>query len=236
MFCILLVPIVGNAQSAPYADTSAMEEYQEDEDSVYAAVDETPDSVIFRSTPDSAITRLQGMKEFVYANDPAYWKKEKEVSPKRSSWALFFLSVAFRYLLFAVFIIALIYLLFKVLTENKIILFKRKKKWSANSNEEEVEEQADLTNLISDAEQNGDFRLAARYRYVQLLQEMDSRQLIRMHADRTNWDYVSQLGAHPLNAKFKYLTYAYEYVWYGEFQLNSDQYAQLKTKFETFLH
>jgi hypothetical protein len=57
-----------------------------------------------------------------------------------------------------------------------------------------------------------------------------------MHSELTNWDYIRQMGTHPLNSKFRYLTHAYEYVWYGQFELGNEQYAQLRAKFETFFH
>jgi hypothetical protein len=232
VLCFLLLPFLVRAQSDFQADTLVQEEFEPEEDSPYSAVDREPDTVIYRSTPDSVIAQLQSQKDFAYANDAAYWKK---APPRRSSWGLFILSAAFQYLLFGLFIVVLIYVLFRLLSENKIILFKRNKKLSTPSGEEETPEQLDLTSLIADAEMSKHFRLAARYRYLHLLEAMDARQLIRKHPELTNWDYVRQLGTHPLSPKFRYLTHAYEYVWYGEFELNSDQYAQLRKNFETFL-
>ena len=232
VLCLLLLPFLVNAQSDFQADTISREVFEQAEDSAYSAVEREPDTVIFRSTPDSVIASLQNQQDFAYANDPAYWKKDP---PRRSPWALFILSTAFRYLLLGLFIVVLIYVLFRLLSKNKIILFKGNKKFRTPSGEGERPEQLDLSNLIADAEMNKHFRLAARYRYLQLLEAMDARQLIRKHAELTNWDYVRQLGTHPLSPKFRYLTHAYEYVWYGEFELNSDQYAQIRKKFETFL-
>ena len=57
-----------------------------------------------------------------------------------------------------------------------------------------------------------------------------------MHPELTNWDYIMQLGSHPLDQKFRYLTTAYEYTWYGEFELNNNQYDLIRKKFESFLH
>jgi hypothetical protein len=232
----MLLPILAGAQQDLPPDSTVQEEYESESDTSYSVSETVPDTVIFRSTPDTAIARLQGLKEFAYANDPAYWKREQERPLQRPGWALMFLSNAFQYLLFGLFITALIYLLFKILTENKILLFKRNKKFTADVLGQETLEQEDISNLIAEAEQGGNFRMASRYRYLQLLQEMDSRQLIRTHAELTNWDYVKQLGAHPLSAKFRYLTSAYEYIWYGEFELSSDQYGFLRKKFETFLN
>ena len=64
--------------------------------------------------------------------------------------------------------------------------------------------------------------------------EMDERKIITLNAQSTNWDYVNNLGGHPLKKQFLLLTRAYEYVWYGEFGLNNDQYGYLKTEFLQF--
>jgi hypothetical protein len=234
----MLIPMLGVAQSDLPADTTTIQEdYEPEEDTSYTTTEKAPDTVIYRSTPDSVITRLQQSKEFAYANDSAYWKKEVEEPPKESILMMVLFSAAFQIFLLILFVVVVMYFLLKVLTENKIILFRRKKKMTtATGEDEEAMLHQDLSSLIASAEQNNQFRLAARYRYMQLLQQMDSRELIRMQAELTNWDYVRQMGAHPLNEKFRYLTYAYEYVWYGEFELNSDQYGFLRKKFETFLN
>ena len=233
LILLVLLPCVLHAQSNDYADTTA-EEFEPAEDTIYTSVQQANDTTVFRATPDSTIARLQQLKEFAYANDPEYWEKEK--NPKRPGWGLIFLSAAFQYLLFGVFIIALLYILFKILADNKIILFKRKKTQVGVGGSEEVLEENDLSSLIGIAEQQGLFRLAARYRYMQLLENMNARQLIRMHSELTNWDYIRQMGTHPLTSKFRYLTLAYEYVWYGEFELGNEQYEQIRKKFETFFH
>ena len=95
--------------------------------------------------------------------------------------------------------------------------------------------ETDLGQLISEAEQNEQFRIATRYRFMKILQELDARNLVQLDKKRTNWDYVRQLSSHPLNRKFLYLTQAYEYVWYGEFDINHSQYDLLKLKFEQFI-
>jgi hypothetical protein len=202
-----------------------------------ATVDTTTvDSIVFRSVPDTTIARLKSSKEFEYANDPAYWKrKEEEVSGEDSN-SNFDPFQALRYLFVIVFIVVLVYAVWQILFQNKIVIFKRKKKFSSNEVEGEDAAQEDLPALISQAEHDSDFRLASRYRYLLLLQDLHARQLIRMHSELTNWDYVNQLGSNPLNDRFRFLTIAYDYIWYGEFQPSAQQYESLKKKFESFLH
>ena len=236
ILAILIFPIVAAAQSDQSSDSSVEERVTTDEDTTYSDEPATPDSMIFRAAPDSTIKRLQNEKAFAYANNPEYWRKKRENS-RNVSINLSPLSGLFSYLLIGVFIVVLVYVVFKLLSDNNIILFKRKKKIFGESIDLAAETNStDLFALIRTAEQNGAFRLATRYRYMWLLQELDTRQLIHMHPDLTNWDYIRQLDSHPLNQKFRYLTTAYEYTWYGEFELNNNQYDLIRKKFESFLH
>ena len=230
---LLACCVVTMAQSDFPAD-SIVTNIEAEQDTVYST-QSAGDSTTYRSTPDSTITRLQQMKAFEYANDPDYWKK-KEVAKPRSNEASQLFWTLFEYLLFGVFIVALLYILFRILADSKIILWKRKSRQVASQQGDNEIEEKDLLSLIAEAEQLQQFRLAARYRYMQLLEDLNTRQLIRLHGELTNWDYIRQMGAHPLTSKFRYLTFAYEYVWYGEFDLRDDQYAQLRNKFETFFH
>jgi hypothetical protein len=95
-----------------------------------------------------------------------------------------------------------------------------------------ISEEDNLDELIATAEQQGNFRQAVRYRYRKLLKDMDERKLIKLDAKRTNWDYVSSLSGNPLKKQFLLLTRAYEYIWYGEFNINNEQYEYVKTEFQ----
>lgn len=136
-----------------------------------------------------------------------------------------------------VLIIALfVFVLIRILLANNIISFRKNKKIDSESlNDEALLERTDLNTLIADAEKSENFRLATRYRFMKILQELEKRNLIQPDSKKTNWDYMRQMSNHPLLEKFRYLTTAYEYVWYGEFNINRSQYDFLKAKFEQFI-
>jgi hypothetical protein len=234
--CIILLSSHVFAQSAP-VDTTQDSASVVDEDSSFTETEKVRDTVIFRAVPDSTVWRLQHLKEFEYANDPTYWKKKKQdISTEEGDSASANFLRVLQYLLLGIFIVVVLYALLNVLIKNKMVLFKSAKKWNNDPGDEEYPELPDLPGLIATAEAQQHFRLAARYRYVLLLHQLNERQLINMHSELTNWDYVKQLANHPLSAKFRYLTTAYDYVWYGEFDLSSQQYEGLRKRFETFLN
>ncbi|HYE55190.1 MAG TPA: DUF4129 domain-containing protein, partial [Chitinophagaceae bacterium] len=195
------------------------------------------DTPVFRQVPDSAIRRLQRQKEFEYANDPEYWVKADEDDASsdgttyRRSWEDRISESWLRYVIFALLVGILLYAIVKIAISNKLILFKGTGP-SMTDEEQELLQQQNIRDLIAEAEQKQQFRLAVRYRYMQLLQDMDERQLIQLDAKSTNWDYVNRLGSHPLKKQFLLLTRAYEYAWYGEFEVNAEQYGFIKTEFE----
>jgi len=232
LFCVLFVSHYSFAQ----ADTTiSSTEAQVDTSSVATDTAEADapvvDSIIFRAIPDTTVERLKRQKEFAYANDPEYWRKQQ---PRSTRTTVSFQGL--EYVFLAIFVVVLIYIIVQILSKNRIVLFTKNKKFNEAYDAEENVEHTDLTTLINQAESARDFRLAARYRYLHLLNDLNERQLITLHSERTNWDYVRQMNKHPQYGKFRYLTLAYDYVWYGEIQPTVEQYQVLKKNFESFLY
>ena len=232
LFCALSIPHYSFAQDDT---TVSSTEAQVDTSAVTSDTAEADapavDSIIFRSVPDSTVARLKRQKEFAYANDPEYWKKP-EIRSTRST-------VSFKgieYVFLAIFVAVLVYIIVQILTKNRIVLFTKNKRFNVAYDVEENVEQTDIATLINQAESAGDFRMAARYRYLHLLNALNDRRLITVHNEKTNWDYVRQMNKHPQYGKFRYLTLAYDYVWYGEIQPTAEQYEVLKKNFESFLY
>lgn len=206
---------------------SVLDEEQNTEQSVAPL----PSPPVFRSVPDSVVQALKKKKDFAYANDPEYWKKEK---PRSNGWLAWLVSRNwFRYMILTVLALGLLFAIIKIALSNKLFITRSARK-SGNTEEDELLQKNNLPALIQEAEAKNNFRLAVRYRYMKVLQDMDERNIIQLNAQSTNWDYVKRLGSHPLKKQFLLLTRAYEYVWYGEFEVNSDQYGYLKTEFQQF--
>jgi hypothetical protein len=129
--------------------------------------------------------------------------------------------------------LVLLFVIVKIALSNKLFITRSSRK-SGIAEEDELLNKHNLPSLIQEAEAQNNFRLAVRYRYMKVLQDMDERKIIHLHAQSTNWDYVNSLGGHPLKKQFLLLTRAYEYVWYGEFEITGEQYSYLKTEFQQF--
>lgn len=92
--------------------------------------------------------------------------------------------------------------------------------------------EADFETLFKEAEQNGDTRQSVRLLYLWLLRKFTDRQVIQWNPEKTNIDYLVEIRDKALQEQFRYLSYLFNYIWYGEFSMNDEDY---KTVRETFL-
>lgn len=92
--------------------------------------------------------------------------------------------------------------------------------------------QQDFKKLIATAKQSHDKRLVIRYYYLWLLQKMTDRQLIEWDIEKTNSDYYREIKSAAAKDRFAYVSYLYDYVWYGEFELDDATYQKTCNAFE----
>ena len=213
-------------------------DYSDEDYSDTATEVHEPDTVTFRAVPDSVVTALQKRKEFEYANDPEYWmkNKKKEDSEARTigflEW-LFYnrgVKIAMYILLAAV----LLFAVYKIIINNNLFYRNAKNKLAATTVEEGIEMETDLESKIAKAIHVKDYRKAVRYLYVKSLRELDQKNLIRYHAQSTNYDYLAQVSEFKFAGKFSWLTQVYDYVWYGGFEMSDDQFDKVMKDFNDF--
>jgi hypothetical protein len=96
-------------------------------------------------------------------------------------------------------------------------------------------EHADIHALIKQAEDQNNFRLAIRYYYLLVLKTLSLKNHIKFEDDKTNAEYLAELESKPFEKDFSYISYLYNYIWYGKFNLDVTQYAKAKTNFTTLL-
>jgi hypothetical protein len=96
--------------------------------------------------------------------------------------------------------------------------------------------QTDFDSLISEAIRNKQFRLAIRYYYLQSLKKLTQKNKIDWHYDKTNLDYEREIENAELKNKFRYISYLYNYCWYGEFDLNEQEFKTGEQTFHNFLN
>ncbi|QNL50662.1 DUF4129 domain-containing protein [Olivibacter sp. SDN3] len=78
------------------------------------------------------------------------------------------------------------------------------------------------------------FRLAVRLLYLRSLKKLTDKHLIDWRPGKTNQAYIAEIDAKPTKTAFIGLTNQFEYVWYGDFQIQSQHFNQIREAFASF--
>ena len=91
----------------------------------------------------------------------------------------------------------------------------------------------DFDNLIEKAMQVSDYRLATRYYYLKTLKKLTHKGIIDWDPEKTNYDYYQEIKEEGIQKQFQYISYLYNYSWYGEFELDTTAYGEVKAAFHS---
>lgn len=69
--------------------------------------------------------------------------------------------------------------------------------------EENIVQSENIGELIASAVKDGDFRLAIRYYYLQLLRQLNQKELIKYEFQKTNSEYLNEIKADNLQLQLK---------------------------------
>lgn len=185
-----------------------------------------------------------------YKNDRDFDYQEK-VKVKEGAGLLAWISYYFQRLIYKilsnkylyntiVFILILFFVLivFLILTKTKLSsLFYRAKSTGKKLEFIEVEnniEESDLDMLIQQEIANKNFRKAVRYYYLKILKILNEKGMINWEPSKTNRDYYYELYNSGHENSFSKLSFAYEYVWYGDFEIGANEFLNIEGEFKNF--
>jgi len=235
----LLMAHTGSAQTNNYTDTSYTTE-TETESVPDVATEKTtvPEPFVYRQVPDSITQHLKKEKDFAYANDAGYWVKDPPPQQQRDFWDYFysfFQGTAIRTIAYSLLIAFFLFVIYRIIVVNKLFLFYSSKKIKKEAGEEAINIDDDnIDEKIQKALDAKDNRMAVRYMYLKALKLLNDRQWIHFHAEATNYEYVNEMSKHKLADDFRFLTRVYDYMWYGEFILNNEQFEIVLNNFKHF--
>lgn len=93
------------------------------------------------------------------------------------------------------------------------------------------EQTIDLQKLVQEHIQSGQYREAVRYLYLNSLAILHKAQIIKWEERKTNTDYIFEITDRTLKGTFKKVSYLYDYVWYGEFEPDQQQFEEMRKSF-----
>jgi hypothetical protein len=235
------VTTVVTQDSIYHTDVSSSENYEFKE--------QTGDSKIdTRKVPHDKVKQLKSNEEYWYVDQAPSGdressppgvnekgEKEKQQSIRRSrqinfpAWA--------RALFWIILIGGFTVLLIWFLATSDIRMFRKK----TNAIEEPIEEpttdnifEMNFEKEIQKAIEAKNFRLAVRLLYLRTLRDLSNRNLINYTHEKTNSEYLLQLGNTPYYKNFFKLTRNFDYTWYGQFELSQESFTLVQNDFSSF--
>lgn len=99
--------------------------------------------------------------------------------------------------------------------------------------DEELINNQQLSELIAQAIQEKDYRLAVRFYYLLILQKLTDKELIVWQQEKTNEDFIREVGHLKIAPQFTEITRLYDFVWYGNFEINKGEFLKAEILFNT---
>lgn len=99
--------------------------------------------------------------------------------------------------------------------------------------EEDLPE-ARLEDFLQEAIKNKEYSLAVRLYYLVLLQGLTHKKLVSWQKDKTNNQYIQELGGTPLQDDFRSVTLLFEQVWYGDQVPDQSTFEAMVPEFQAF--
>lgn len=224
LFCVLFTPCVFSAGHPPTTTAEG--------------------KIIVRKFDENALNAYRADKDFNYNNDvssvaPSIWGRfwnwfwslfgdiRGKVSAALSFWQYFMLSLLTGIIIF--FVIKLtgmdVSLLFSGKPAQTVIPYAETgEDIHIISFEEEIAKAVALQN----------YRVAVRLLYLKSLKRLSDSGRIRWEPGKTNSAYVNELKNVLQKQKFSILTRDFEYIWYGDFPLNSTAFELIQNDFREF--
>lgn len=137
-----------------------------------------------------------------------------------------------RILILVLIIIALLYIVMRVLQIDTVKIFYRNSSVAPPSAHVEDIHAVDLDALLNEALRMQDYRLAIRIRFLQALKLLSDRGLIQWEPGKTTREYLAELRSPELRSYLGNINRYFEYTWYGNFAATHELYQKVSNAFQ----
>ncbi|MFB9079561.1 DUF4129 domain-containing protein [Flavobacterium procerum] len=151
--------------------------------------------------------------------------------------AVYFVVMLFRVLAVIVIIVLIYFIVKAIINKDGQWIFGKNsnKKTIYYSDEEKNIHLLNFQKLIKESLEAGEKRAAVRYYYLWLLKVMAQNRFIEWDIEKTNSDYLYELKLPAHKEDFMYLSYLYNYIWYGEFEIDEATFNKTENRFKNAL-
>jgi len=167
------------------------------------------------------------------------WSWVKRILTKVLSWffgvepAVGIMLTLIKILPYIILFIVLILILkfFLKINSRNIISGKNDKAKVIITQDEEIILNKNIEELIEKAIAQKNYRLAIRYYYLLVLQKLQEKEFIIWEQQKTNEDYIKEIKENNITSKFRNVTNLYDFVWYGNFEINEIEFSKAADSF-----
>lgn len=195
-----------------------------------------------RVPSDERLEEIHNDPEFDYhqeVQEPGLWQRfQMWLIQKLSEWLDLNMVRIFLKVVSILVIILVILLFINQITEGQLknALTRRRNRTLLDLRHNgKVVSSTNLDSLIEEAIAGQHYALAVRYLYQKSLLTLRNEELITWKKDKTNHEYLYELGNHPAASYFDRLTYFYEYIDYGDFPIEEKAYLRIQEVFNLFI-
>lgn len=190
--------------------------------------------LVERKVPETILSKLRADKGLQYdRKDPA--------GPRRNDWIFRALMSLVSFLqqirmLIVILVVAGLLLLIFYFMRQQGFRFSKGGQDDMPGTEEIDPGVSGYEQQVQDAISREQFRQAVRFLHLQTLRLLADRELIVLSKDKTNADYLRVLLKTRWYEPFARLTRDYEYIWYGDVNVNAAQFNRIHGQFRQLIN
>lgn len=128
-------------------------------------------------------------------------------------------------------VLALLIFVFTRLDPGSVFLSRSRLEKNQFSQEEKIIRYQDIPSLIQDAVERQEYRLAIRYHFLYILQQLSLKNIILYDKTKTDADYAEEIKEGGLRTGFKEVSEIYDFIWYGYFETGEGSYTEFAQQF-----
>lgn len=163
-----------------------------------------------------------------------FWDMVREFLSRGKNLTVF--GIVVRYFFIILGLAALVFLILKLVGVDPINVFRRKPVSGNIPYTADVENinEIDFDERIELAVAQHNYRLAVRLLYLKSLKLLGDAGVIHWEINKTNRDYLNEIGNPEQRTAFGTLTRQFEYIWYGEFAIDGTVFSKVRSLFNSF--
>lgn len=97
-----------------------------------------------------------------------------------------------------------------------------------------VDQSFDFDEAIQLQTEQQQYRMATRLLYLKVINILRVNEYIRYSKEKTNVDYLRDLTREDLKTRFNSITSIYNHVWYGDIEIEKNQFLRFEKSFQSF--